>query len=173
MQAIKYAAMVSRFTVEVLADAYADFVRKTRGIALSKQDALDQLAAHTELAMNEEKLRAPRITLIAGGFPPSVTATAVWLSEMGLDITLTRVQAYRTPTGVIVTVSQHYPPPDVEDFLVAPTRASRRSRPDELPEVEWTDDDLQQLHATIAETTIQVLHVSVETLTGDQRHPSP
>jgi hypothetical protein len=132
MQAIKYAAMASRFTESVLADAYADFLRKHRGSVLTTDDALDQLASHTEFAMTEETLRAPRINLIAGGFPPSVTATAVWLSEMGLDITLTRIQAYRTPGGVVVTVSQHYPPPDVE----------------------WTDDDLRQLRDVVANTTV-------------------
>jgi hypothetical protein len=71
-----------------------------------------------------------------------VTATSVWLTEMGLDITLVRIQAYQTTNGVVVTVSQHYPPPDVEELTVAPTRASRKPKATEtLPEVEWTAED--------------------------------
>ena len=31
-------------------------------------------------------LRQPRIVLIAAGFPPEVTATAVWLTEMGISV---------------------------------------------------------------------------------------
>ena len=71
-------------------------------------------------------LRQPRIVLIASAFPPTVTATVVWLSEMGLDLSLVRVQAYRTRREVVLTASQIYPTPDVEDFTVAPVRASAR-----------------------------------------------
>jgi hypothetical protein len=74
---------------------------------------------------------------------------------MGIDITLTRIQAYRTAGEIVVTVSQHYPPPDVEEFLVAPTRAARRARPPELPEVEWTPDDFVRLITEVGSTTIR------------------
>jgi hypothetical protein len=56
-----------------------------------------------------EALRQPRIVLLASSFPPVVTATAVWLREMGLDITLVRFQAFRTDTETLVTVSQLLP----------------------------------------------------------------
>src|SRR5262249_34505793 len=70
-----------------------------------------------------EQLRRPRIVLVAGSFPPVVTATAVWLTEMGLDITLQRVQAYRVfDDRTIITVSQVFPVADVEDFTVSPGR---------------------------------------------------
>jgi hypothetical protein len=49
-----------------------------------------------------------------------VTATAVWLREMGLDITLLRFQAYRTDAETLVTVSQLLPVATVEEFTVVP-----------------------------------------------------
>ena len=53
-----------------------------------------------------------------------MTATAVWLTEMGLDITMQKVQAYRVfDDRIVVTVSQHFPVPDVEEFTVSPQRA--------------------------------------------------
>ncbi len=112
--------------------------------------------AHTEFSLNDETLRAPRIVLVAGSFPVNVTATAVWLSEMGIDISLTRVLAYQTPAGVVVTASQHYPPADVQDFLVAPTRASRRARNNapELPEEPWTPGDFIRLATEVKYVTI-------------------
>ncbi len=61
--------------------------------------------------------------MLAGEYPPTVTATAVWLSEMGLDFTLALVQAYRTPQEVAITVSQLYPVPSIEDFMVTPRQA--------------------------------------------------
>jgi hypothetical protein len=145
MQAIKYAAMASRFDSERLTDAYVDFQRKHYENAVTNDEAVDRMSAHTELGLSDETLRAPRIVLLAVQFPASTTATAVWLSEMGIDITLTRLQAYRTQQETVITVSQHYPPPDVEDFLVAPTRAARRARATEYPDVPWSAEDLARL----------------------------
>jgi hypothetical protein len=154
MQAIKYAAMASRFDLDVLADAHAEFVRKAGGEPLTSEEAAGLLSAHTEFRVGPETLRVPRIVLIAGSFPANVTATTVWLTEMGLDITLTRVQAYRIDAGVVVTVSQHYPPPDVEEFTVAPTRAARKPKADELPpEVEWTADDYVKASEVLTNVT--------------------
>jgi hypothetical protein len=155
MQAIKYAALASRFDAATLADAYVEFQRRHYEKALTNEEAIEALAAHTEYALSEETLRAPRILLIAGKFPTGVTATAVWLSEMGLDITLTRVQAYSTTAGTVITVSQHYPPADVEDFLVAPTRSAQRARSSpEMPAVEWTAEDYARLAAEVPNVTI-------------------
>ena len=61
--------------------------------------------------------------LVAGSFPPVVTATVVWLQEMGVDLVLQRVQAYRVfDDKTVVTVSQLFPVADVEEFTVSPQR---------------------------------------------------
>jgi hypothetical protein len=74
---------------------------------------------------------------------------------MGVDITLRRVQAYRTGSDeIIITVSQHYPPPDVQEFLVAPVRSTRRRRTPDLPEVEWSESDLRRLATEVSNATI-------------------
>jgi hypothetical protein len=155
MQAIKYAAMTSRFDISTLADTYAEFQRRRYDKTLTNEEATEALVAHTEYTLTDETLRAPKIVLVAGRFPTIVTATAVWLSEMGLDIKLVRIQAYNTPSGKVMTVSQHYPPPDVEEFLVAPTRAAQRARTSpELPEIEWTAEDYARLAAEVSNVTI-------------------
>ena len=156
MQAIKYAAMVSRFDADVLADAFAEWHRKTGGDALTSEEAAARLNAHTDVPLNSATLRTPRIVLVAGSFPSNVTATTVWLTEMGLDITLIRVQGYRTPSGVIVTVSQHYPVADVEEFTVAPTRAARKKSAAalEYPDLEWTADDFARAAAILNNGTV-------------------
>jgi alkylated DNA nucleotide flippase Atl1 len=52
----------------------------------------------------------------------------VWLNEMGLDLTLLRVQAYRVfDAQTVVTVSQLFPIPDVEEFTVSPQRAQAQA----------------------------------------------
>jgi hypothetical protein len=156
MQAIKYAAMASRFDLDVLVAAHVEFVSQNGGEALTSEQAKDAIHAHTQNTITEETLRSPKIVLVAGSFPPPVAASAVWLSEMGLDITLTQVQAYQLPTGFVITVSQLYPLPEIEDFLVAPTRAARRARDTvQLPTVDWTAEDLERLRTEVADQTIQ------------------
>jgi alkylated DNA nucleotide flippase Atl1 len=121
MQAIKYAAMASRFTEDALVEQHARF-RARAGDVVDEEAARQRLIEHAG-DLDPEQLRRPRIVLVAGSFPPVVTASTVWLTEMGLDITLQRVQAYRAfGDRTIVTVSQLFPVPDVEEFTVSPQR---------------------------------------------------
>ncbi|MGQ0715900.1 MAG: DUF4268 domain-containing protein [Pseudonocardiales bacterium] len=137
MQAVKYAAMVSRFTVQSLAEHYARF-REQRSDPCTTDEALSSLVAHAE-PMSDETLRRPRIVLLARDFRPVVTATAVWLTEMGLDITLRKFQAYRSVaspaegeqhTQILISVSSFYPVPNVEEFTVSPVQAQVRAAAD-------------------------------------------
>lgn len=121
MQAIKYAAMASRFSEPTLVEQHAKFLART-GRPASEKLARQRLVAHAgHLAVTE--LRRPRIVLVAGSFPPIVTTTAAWLSDMGLDITLQQVQAYRVfEDRIIMTVSQLFPIPNVDKFVISPVR---------------------------------------------------
>jgi hypothetical protein len=127
-QAIKYAAMASRFDDRTLGEYHADYLTR-QGIPTSGDGAWEQLLRHAP-ETNESTLRRPRIVLLARDFPPQVTAAAVWLNEMGLDLTLMRFQAYRADDRILLTVSQLLPVPDVEEFTVAPLRAEARSAAD-------------------------------------------
>ncbi len=121
MQAIKYAAMASRFTTEALASQHARFLTQ-RGTPTTEDEALQHLVAHAG-DLDVETLRRPRIVIVAREFPPVLTATAVWLTEMGLDLTLVRVQAYRTQNETLLSVTQLFPVKDVEEFTVSPRLA--------------------------------------------------
>lgn len=127
MQAIKYAAMSSRFTEDDLVRYHSQFLSQQTGSEVSETTARERLLAHAG-ELDADQLRQPRIVLVAGSFSPVTTASVVWLSEMGLDITLQRVQAYRVPQEqIILTVSQLFPIPDVEEFTVSPQRADAQS----------------------------------------------
>jgi hypothetical protein len=124
MQALKYAAMASRFSLDTLASAYSSYLKKREGLETTPSEALTRLQEWAP-ELSDETLRTPRICLIAGDFPPSVTATTVFLHENGLDIWLLRIQAYRSGQGeVLVTVSQLWPVPNVEDFTISPRSSS-------------------------------------------------
>ena len=119
MQALKYAALVSRFTRDDLDRVHARYRTQTSGQEVSASDAAAELDAWAEIT--EDSLRLPKIVLMATDFPQTVTATVVFLhQQLGLDIKLLVFQAYQTSNDVLVTVSQHYPPPGIEEFVLSP-----------------------------------------------------
>ena len=146
LQAINYAARASRFTPELLAEAYLEFCGKaTEDAPKDATEALTALMTHAP-DLTAETIENPRIVLVAGEFPPRVTSSVVWLSERGVDISLVRVQAYEWGDSHAITVSRIWPVPNLEEFVVAPTRVERATqRPVPLPAVPWTEDDLQRL----------------------------
>jgi len=128
VSAIKYAAAVSRMLPESLADLYARF-QSRRQTPISPDEALAELQAHAP-NLSSESLRRPRIVMLARDFSAVVTASVVWLSEMGLDIALVQISAFRSYTYgqlgsnsvPMISVSQIYPVREVEDFTISPER---------------------------------------------------
>jgi hypothetical protein len=164
MQALKYAAMASRFSVESLAEAHSAFLR-SKGEDISDSESLERLNNHTQFAVDSQTLRSPRVVLLASSFPYSVTSTAVWLSEMGIDISLVEFQAYRLDDKILISVSQLYPVRDVAEFTVAPTRTTIRSpEPDDVPIIDWSASDYTKLAEVVTNpTVIALLDLCAET----------
>ena len=130
MQAIKYAAFASRFTPGTLAQNHAAYLSESGETAVTPDAALEMLEEHAGGELDPDILRQPRIALVAASFPPQVTASTVWLTEMGIDISLIEFKAYRTEHDIVLTVSQTWPVPDVENFTVAPRPLELRAAAD-------------------------------------------
>jgi len=144
MQAIKYAAMASRFTLDTLAAAHTAF-SAARGTALTAEQASEALLAHAE-TLSDETLANPRVVVIAQGFSPILISSVVWLAERGVDLSLVRFQPYKHSSGqVLVTFSQLYPLPDIEKSLVGPNTPGAEISTDRLPHIDWTLPDLIKL----------------------------
>ena len=128
VSAIKYAASVSRMLPESLAEHYARF-QSRRQTPISPEEALAELQSHAP-DLSPGSLRRPRIVLLARDFSAVVTASVVWLSEMGLDISLVQISAFRSyvygqqgsSNVPMISVSQVYPVREVEDFTISPER---------------------------------------------------
>lgn len=119
MQALKYAALVSRFTRDDLDRVHARYRTQASGHEVSAVEAAAELDSWSEIT--EDTLRSPKVVLMATDFPQTVTATVVYLhQQLGLDIRLLVFQAYQTSNDVLITVSQHYPPPGIEEFVLSP-----------------------------------------------------
>jgi hypothetical protein len=124
VQALNYAAMVSRFSLDVLADAYSgkrDNRRPTPELVAELQEWAPDLS--------DETLSPPQIVLIAEDFGPVLTNTAMYLIEQGVDIRLVRIQLYSLAGGqLLLTSSQVLPVPDAEDFMVRPRSSPETHR---------------------------------------------
>ena len=120
MQALNYAAMVSRFSLDTLADVHAAYRGSEQ---LSSEQALAELREWAP-ELSDETLGPPGIVLVAAEFGPQVTNTCLFLYESGIDIRLVRVQLYRTGGGeLVLTTSQLLPVPTAETFMIRPRSA--------------------------------------------------
>lgn len=154
MQAINYAAMVSRLTPNDIADLYTTW-RTERGENLADEAALTRLT--TERLMTAESIRRPRIVLVASDFPASVTSAVVWLNEQGVDISLIRYRAYRLSDGqLVVSFSKLFPVPDVEEFTIGRSPEAH-SLLDTEPEAPWDEESLRRLAEQANPATMAVL----------------
>lgn len=124
VQALNYAAMVSRFNLDLLIEAYG----ARRGGDLSAVQLQEELREWAP-ALSDETLAPPRIVLVAEDFGPVLRNTAMFLIEQGLDLRLVRVQLYRMANGTLaLTASQLLPVPDTEEFMVRPRSAASTQR---------------------------------------------
>jgi hypothetical protein len=124
VQALNYAAMVSRFTLDLLVEAYA-------GTNANGRATPELVAELQEWApeLSDETLSPPQVVLVAEEFGLVLTNTAMYLIEQGVDIRLVRIQLYSLADGpLLLTSSQVLPVPDAEDFMVRPRSGSQTQR---------------------------------------------
>ena len=103
-------------------------LQSRRQIPMTADEALADLQAHApDLSRSAAR---PRVVLLARDFSPVVTASVVWLSEMGLDISLVQISAFRSyvygqsgsSNVPMIAVNQIYPLREVEEFTISPER---------------------------------------------------
>ena len=154
MQAVNYAAMVSRLSPSDVAELWSAY-RFKRGDPVDVASARVEL--ETEKALTEASIRRPRIVLVASDFPVSVTAAVVWLNEQGVDISLIRYRAYRLgDESVVVSFAQLFPVPDVEDFTIGRRTEVREADVEDLGEP-WDEPSLRRLAEQANEATLALL----------------
>lgn len=157
MQAINYAAMVSRLTPDDIAELYAATHRR----AGQDQDAVSALTIlTTERLLTAESIRRPRIILVVSDFPASVTSAVVWLNEQSVDISLIRYRPYQLADGqLVVSFTRLYPVPDVEEFTIG-RRSEASAAGDAVTEVPWDEASLRKLAEQGNAATLAMLDLS-------------
>lgn len=166
LQAIKYAAMASRFDEDLLIELHMEFLNRGKRAEshVTLEEAAVSIAQHVTAAITPEVLLNPRIVILAEEFTVNVTSSAIWLIEQGLDITLKQYRAYQTSSGeTILTVSQFYPVADVAAFQAGPYSKAHVKTVDNLPVVSWSIDDFALLAALPFEVPQAVLDLCSKT----------
>ncbi|WP_333767531.1 endonuclease NucS domain-containing protein [Streptomyces sp. IBSBF 2435] len=144
LQVITYAALVSRFDLDSLAQAHHRF-RKNRGETVTEGDCRQRLLDHVDGEWDPELLRRPRLVIIAADFPKQVTHTAVWLSEMNLDIDLIQVGLWKAEGHLVAGFAKVYPTPEVEEFTLAPARIGSEAAALKIKERSRAQDAVREL----------------------------
>lgn len=124
VQALNYAAMASRFSLDLLAEAYAHFHPSNA----TPEAVLGELRAWAP-SLSDESLAPPRIVLVAEDFGPVLTNTTMFLIESGVDVRLIRIGIYQLDGGELaMTASQVLPVPQAEEFMIRPRSSAPTQR---------------------------------------------
>lgn len=160
MQAINYAAMVSRLSVDDVADLYVAY--RAPETDIDPDGALTLL--ETQLLLTIDGIRRPRIVLIAGDFPSSVTASVVWLNEQQVDMSLIRYRLYQVNGQTIASFNQLFPVPDVEDFTIGRRQSldTATSSNSAEPGDPWTLDALERLEPLLNDASKAMLDLCAQ-----------
>ncbi|WP_147463473.1 hypothetical protein [Cellulomonas triticagri] len=153
MQAVNYAAMVSRLTPDDVVELYSAW-HERNGESVDRESARTLL--ETEYLLTADGIRRPRIVLIASDFPASVTATVVWLNEQDVDISLIRYRAYDVNGSTAVSFSRLYPVPEVEEFTIGRRVESVTSSIAD-PGAPWDSASLARLAGLANDSTLALL----------------
>lgn len=155
MQAVNYAAMVSRLSVRDVAELWVAW-HGTKDQPLDVQSMEDEL--ETKWLLTSDTIKSPRIVLIASDFPSSVTASVVWLNEQGVSIDLVRFRPYQLEDGrVLVNFTRIFPIPSVEDFTIGRRSPSNQEPAPLGPGDPWDLHAFQRLAEQGNEATLAML----------------
>lgn len=130
LQAIKYASYCATLTAEDIQKDYRDFwsERKDENLTAEQvgedfveflnQSTIDEVPYMDNGWANFELDDKPRMLLVAGSFGPEITSPVMWLiEEYDMDITCTRIEAYKHRDRVILNSQQVIPIPEAEEYL--------------------------------------------------------
>lgn len=124
MRALTQAAYASRITPRTLVEMHARYLR-TNGQPSDEDSAVQSLTADIHEPLRPEALARPRIVVFSERMSPAIATTAVWLNEMGVDITLQGLRAHEIGGQLLLIVSRVYPPAQTTELDVARPRRLR------------------------------------------------
>ncbi len=118
LQALRYAAMVSSMTIELLLPYYISYRKKYYDESLSDGEAHDQIIEFIESDTFLELSNKPRIILCSEGFSQEITATVLWLRESDIDISCVKITPYKLQDNIIIVPKVVIPLEEAKQYLI-------------------------------------------------------
>jgi len=116
LQALRYAAMISRMTFQSAVAAHARYLAEKHIVG----DAGEAILSHLQWeAEGDAKFPSGvKIFLVSADFSKEVTTTALWLREYEVDIRCIRIKPYLLEGQVLVDVEEIVPLKEAEEYMV-------------------------------------------------------
>ena len=111
LQAVRYAAMVARMTLEQTVAAYAQ--SHDTELETAKNDVTAFLQE-----VDAELSGEVRIVLVSADFSTELTTAVLWLNQHDLDIRCVRLRPHRLGNEILVDATQIIPLPETRDYEV-------------------------------------------------------
>lgn len=111
LQAVRYAAMVSRMTLEQVVAAYA----RAHGVEIDV--ARNEVTVFLQ-EIGGELSGAVSIILVSADFSTELTTTVLWLNQHDLDIRCVRLRPHRLGDELLIDATQIIPLPETADYEV-------------------------------------------------------
>jgi hypothetical protein len=141
LQAIRYAAMISKMTFADAVAAHAKFLIKKGAEGSEAEGAILGFLGWDELKGNEFG-QDVKIVLVSADFSKEITTSVLWLNERELDIRCVRLRPYEFMGKTLVDIQQLLPLPESVDYQVQLRKKAAEERKAQEGGSDWTRYDL-------------------------------
>ena len=140
LQAIRYAAMISKMTFAQAIEAHSKY------LAAKPEEAEAAVLEFLGWEERHEKefAQETRIILVASDFSKEITTSAYWLNEHSVDICCVRLRPYSVGDRVLLDIQQVFPLPEATEILIKIKNKVAEERQSEASSSrsDWTRYDL-------------------------------
>jgi hypothetical protein len=141
LQAIRYAAMVSKMTFSEAVVAHSRFLAKSGADTAGAEGAILGFLGWEGLSGNDFG-KDVKIILVSADFSKEITTSVLWLNERELDIKCVRLRPYEFMGRNLVDIQQVLPLPESVDYQIQIRKKAAEERKSQESGADWTRYDL-------------------------------
>lgn len=141
LQAIRYAAMISKMTFADAVTAHSRFLSKNGEDGSNAQNALLEFLGWDQ-PKGSDFGKDVRIILVSADFSKEITTSVLWLNERELDIRCVRLRPYEFMGKTLVDIQQLLPLPEAVEYQVQIRKKAAEERSATEGGIDWTRYDL-------------------------------
>jgi hypothetical protein len=141
LQAIRYAAMVSKMTYAQAVDAHTRYLKKIGQSSEAAEEAILKFLGWDE-PQQKPFAKNVRIVLVSANFSKEITTSVIWLNERDVDVRCVRLRPYRLGDKTLLDIQQALPLPEAADYQVQIRLKAAEERQSEDGGSDWTRYDL-------------------------------